>query len=219
MIDFTSHLGHALTFAAIGEHDKARVAVLPLRSFKLIDAVVDLRKHPWAERPRRQQGFGIVMPTSGADLKSETARSLLGVEWYEFPIAPSDRDELVNNHRQITLSDDDPSAPFLRFHITEYVEECGKMSEVLADWLLERIPIAPRRYRIIRFEAGQPVVHFCPPSDVLDFDESSEKNHSRCYWSGAACSRDRMKNWNWPTEGSTVTDPRTHHPDLRPPAW
>jgi hypothetical protein len=215
MIDFTAHLGHALSFAAIGEHDIARIAVMPTRSFEFTDLVVDLRKHPWAERPRRQQGFGIVMPINMPDLKSQAARLRLNVNWYQFPVTSSDHDELKENYRQLTRVDDDPSAAFLRFHITEYVEQRGKMSGTLADWLLERILIAPRRYRIIRFEAGQPVVHFCPPNDIPDFDESVEKDYSRRYWSvGGACSRDRMKGWTWPPEGSTVTDPRTHHADL-----
>ena len=157
------------------------------------------------------------MPIHLADLKSAAARSRLNVNWYEFSVTSSDNEELVENYRGLTRVDDDPSAAFLRFHITEYVEGRGKMSEALADWLLERVPIAPRRYRVIRFEAGQPVVRFRPPSDVPDFDASLEKNLSRRYWSGAACSRDRMRGWTWPPEGSTVTDPRTHHADLRTP--
>jgi hypothetical protein len=216
MIDFTAHVGHALTFAATGKHDIARIAVVPGRFRDSAEAfVVDLRKHEWVERPRRQKGLGVVMPTSMPDLKSEAARSLLNVSWYEFPITSTNREELRENYRQITSVDDDPCAAFLRFHITEYVEENCKMSETLADWLLERIPIAPRLCQVVGFHAGQPVVHFRPPIEVPDFDKSVERDYSRRYWSaGGACSRDRMTNWAWPPEGSTVADPRTYHADL-----
>src|SRR5438128_1291173 len=60
------------------------------------------------------------------------------------PVNESDRDELAGNYDWLTAIDDDPSSGLLRFHLTEYVEGHGNMSPKVADWLLERIPIAPR---------------------------------------------------------------------------
>ena len=40
--------------------------------------------------------------------------------------------------------DNDPSAGFVRHHVTEYVEAHGKFSQQLTDWLLESVPLMPR---------------------------------------------------------------------------
>ena len=221
MIDFTANPVHAFSFAAAGKCDAARVAVLPTRSFDSMAvfdstaAFVDLRTHPWTKRPQRQQAFAIAMPTSMPDLKSEAARSELNVSWYEFPVRSSDREKFLEHHHELLQINNDPSAAFLRFHITEYVEARGKMSHPLADWLLDRIPIAPRCFRIFSFENGQRILHFLPPSHVLGFCEAEEKEHSRTYWSADGVnSFDRMKGWTWPPVGTTATDLRTCHVDL-----
>lgn len=215
IIDFTAHLGHALTFAVMGKSDVGRVVAMPSRSFELAEDIIDLRQHAWAERPRRQQAFGVIMPTHMPDLKSAAARAQLNVSWYEFPVTKSDRDELAENYDQLTTIDDDPSSGFWRFHLTEYVEGHGKMSSAVTDWLLERLPIAPRCFLVREFEGGDAVVRFRARNLLPSFDESSELQHSRRYWSSdyPDSSWDRMRDWQWPRQGSIAADPRTYHPD------
>jgi hypothetical protein len=215
VIDFTTHLGHAVTFAVMGGSDVGRLAVMPSRSFELAETVIDLRNHRWAERPRRQQALGVIMPTQMPDLKSAAARARLNVSWFEFPVTEADRRELGANYARLTAVDDDPSSGFLRFHLTEYAERHGKMPPTIADWLLERIPIAPRRFVVREFENDRAVVRFRARNSLPSFDERSEEQHSRQYWSSAytESSCDRMKGWRWPPRGSLATDPRTYHPD------
>lgn len=218
MIDFTGHAGHAFAFAAAGEAQVGRVAVMSSCLAAAERGLVDLTEHPWAERPRRQAAFGVIAPSS-RDLKSDEARSRLNIRWYEFPVSSRDRAYLKDRYANLVSLSDDPSAGFLRFHITEYVEAKGKFSPALTEWLLKRVPAAPRCYRVKEFEAKDVVVNHCGGRVLpVAFDESTEVGRSRLYWSSAHKERgwDRMKNWSWPGVGSVVADPRTYHPDYYP---
>ena len=216
MVDLTGHLGYAFAFATAGTSSVGRVAVVPSCALSATGSLVDLSDHPWAERPRRQAAFGVMLTTEPQDLKSQAAKSQLNVSWYEFLISDLDRAWLRSKHEELVSLSDDPSAGFLRFHITEYVESRGKLSPELTDWLIERVPIAPRCYRVKAFEGKDVIVNHCWASVLAAFDEVAEAEHSRRYWSSTQheSSWDRMKNWAWPPEGSIVADPRTWHPDL-----
>jgi hypothetical protein len=217
MVDFTGHLGYAFAFAAAGTSGVGRVAVVPTCALSATGRLVDLSNHSWTERPRRQAAYGVITTKELHDLKSEAARSQLNVSWYEFPVSDSDRSCLKGKSEKLVSLADDPSAGFLRFHITEYVEVRGKFSPELTAWLIERVPIAPRCYRVRGFEAKDVVVNHCEAEVLPAFDEAAEAEHSRRYWSSAhhECSRDRMKDWVWPPpQDSIVADPRTYHPSL-----
>src|SRR5450759_3826360 len=60
MVDFTAHLGYAFAFAAAAGSAVGRVAVMPLRGFPSTGGVVNLTDHRRAERPRRQEAFGVI---------------------------------------------------------------------------------------------------------------------------------------------------------------
>lgn len=215
IIDFSSNLEHAATFAATDDAAVGRICVFPTRSYDRTFALVNLTGHAWAERPRRQEAFGLVIaPTGLVDLKAPEARRLLGVQWFEFPISAIDRDFFHNKYGRLVSVVDDPSAGFLRFHITEYVEARGKMSPALTKWLLERIPVVPRVHRVAAFEADQVVVNNLPASSLSrDYSHEVERSRSEKYWSRADpdSSWDRMVNWSWPSVGSIFADPRTFH--------
>lgn len=215
MIDFTARLGCAFAFAAAGSAAVGRVAVMPFRAFPGTQGVVNLTNHQWAERPRRQAAFGVITTAERADLKSEAARVRLGLSWYEFPVSGADHDYLRARYEGLVRWPDDPSAGFARFHITEYVERRGKFSPEVTDWLLDRIPIAPRCYRIMGFEAGEVILSHLGASVLPSYDQFREAAHSRRYWSSAHRETNwaRMRDWTWPQEGSITADPRTYHPD------
>jgi hypothetical protein len=213
MIDFTGDLGVAFAFAAAGTSSIGRIAALPMRLAGSQSLVTDLWSHPWAERPQRQAAFGVIPGLQIADLKSEAAQSRLGIKWYEFPVTAADRQYLVPRHHELVRFADDPSAGFLRFHLTEYVEAYQKLSPALADWLLERIPIAPRCYLVKEFDKSEVVVNYRAAAALPTFDLETEAAWSRRYWSAAYPDKscDRMAAWNWPPVGSVVADPRTYH--------
>jgi hypothetical protein len=213
MVDFTANLNYAFAFAVTGTSSTGRVAVMPRAQQSV--RIVDLMAHPWAERAQRQGAYGVVMTDKLADLKSEAARSRLNIKWHQFPILPSDRGRFEAMYQELLRESDDPSAGFLRLHITEYVEAFGKLSPMLTDWLLERVPIAPYCCRVEAYE-GKEVVVFYRGSDALPrFNKDVEVEHSRRYWSSAFAdsSFERMKGFVWPEPGSIVADPRTYHPE------
>jgi FRG domain len=218
IIDFSSSFEHAATFAATGDETSGRICVFPTRSYNRTFALVNLTGHAWAERPRRQEAFGLVIaPTGVVDLKAPDARRFLGVQWFEFPISVIDRDFFRKKYDRLVSIVDDPSAGFLRFHITEYVEARDKVSPLLTKWLLEQIPVAPRVHRVVAFEADQVVVNNLPASSLdRDFSDDIERSRSEKYWSKAYSdsSWDRMRNWSWPPVGSVFADPRTFHGDI-----
>jgi len=214
IVDFTGHLTHAFAFAAEKASEVARVAVMPRDPFVPPARVVDLTEHEWAERPRRQAAFGLVMPPGLTDLKSDSARSRLSITWYEFPVQPSDSEFFREKYQALIWRSDDPSAGFIRFFITEYVEAHGKLSSALTEWLLRRIPMAPQCYLIRAFDGTEVVVNYRGGETLGLFDETVEADYSRKYWSGEQRSWERMRNWAWPPVGELIADPRTWHPEF-----
>ncbi len=152
--------------------------------------LVDMSRHKWAERAQRQDAFGLVMLNRLDDLKSDAVRESLSLlrispaqrslgrrtwlvpfpfggrpgpvpaSWYEFKISDKDRADLKEEYERLTSISNDPSAGFLRYHITEYVEAYGKFPEIVAEWLLEKIPIAPQCYLVKGFDGSDAIVHY-----------------------------------------------------------
>ncbi|MGA3028081.1 MAG: FRG domain-containing protein [Bryobacteraceae bacterium] len=196
MVDLTGNLAIAFAFAAASRSNVARVAVVPSRALCANGGLVDLSDHPWAERPRRQAAFGVITTRELQDLKSEAVRSQLNVTWYEFQVSESDRTYFQSKFQGLLGKSDDPSAGFLRFHITEYVEARGKFSATLTDWLVERVPIVPRCYLVKAIEGEEVIVNYRGANVLPAFDEKAEAERSRRYWSSAhhESSGDRLKN-------------------------
>jgi hypothetical protein len=214
-IDFTGHLGYAFAFAAEKTSPVGRVAVMPYSSSGVAARVINWTEHGWAERPRRQAAFGLIMAAGLTDLKSEAVRSRLNVKWYQFPVSPSDKDYLGGMYHELVKTSDDSSAGFLRHLITEYVEARGKLSPALTEWLLERVPIAPHCYLVRSFEGNEVIVNYRGSNALEAFNEEAEIKHTRRYWSSESPERswERMRNWVWPPVGQIVADPRTYHPE------
>jgi hypothetical protein len=81
IIDFTYHLNCAVAFASVGIGPVGRICVLPTSSFPRAQGLLNLTEHQWAERPRRQSAFGLIMPRHRSDLKQREVRELLGLKW------------------------------------------------------------------------------------------------------------------------------------------
>jgi hypothetical protein len=216
IVDFTGDGGKAFTFAASGEASIGRIAQLTLPEVTRA-TVVDFSGHPWAQRAQLQAAFGLLIPDGAVDLKSELARSRLGLRWYEFPVSHDEHSYFNEKYRELMPWQDDPSAGFVRFHITEYVEAYGKLSPDLTDWLIERVPPAPYCYLTKSIEGSHVVVNFRSASDLVGYDENIEREYSRRYWSTdypTCLGWDRMKGFCRPPLGQIVCDRRTCHTDL-----
>jgi hypothetical protein len=208
-------LAKAFAFAGGGQGSIGRIAVLPFQPNSPECLITDLSAYPWAVRAQRQAAFSIVPALQYADLKSNVARDRFGIRWYEFPIGEEDRACLTGEYRSLVSTSDDESAGFLRFHLTEYVEAHKKFSPTLADWLIERVPMAPRCYLVRELDGDEVVVNHRAKVTLPApaFDEETEREQSRRYWSAAHPEKswDRMTSWQWPTVGSVAADPRTYH--------
>lgn len=120
---------------------------------------------------------------------------------------------MKEEYERLTSISNDPSAGFLRYHITEYVEAYGKFPAIVAEWLLEKIPIAPQCYLVKGFDGSDAIVHYRGYDALPSFDQDKEREYSRRYWSSdfSDLSGDRIPALKWPGAGGIVADPRTYH--------
>jgi hypothetical protein len=215
IVDFTGDVGLALAFAGHGKYDVGRLAVLPYVPSPS-GPIVELFAHPWAERAQRQAAYGVVMdPHDIYDLKSDAAQNRLKIRWYEFRIQPAEKELCELRVHELLRQTDDPSAGFLRYYITRYVEAFQKLSPTLTEWLLEHVVIAPYCCMVAAHEGKETVVYFRGSEYLPKFDRDVEIGWSRRYWSAAYDddSRRRVEGLVMPPPGQYFVDPRTYHPE------
>lgn len=221
IVDFTGDLGLAFSFAG-GDPDAefGRLAVLPYVPSET-GPILKFFDHPWAERAQRQAAFGVLMdPFKINDLKADSARRSLDIRWYEFAILPQESEYCRKQSKVLLRESNDASAGFVRYFITLYVEEFGKLSSSLTDWLLRHIVIAPYCALVEGIEKGDAVVFFrgsecLQERGLAAFDPALEIERSRRYWSEAYSddSRERLPSFRVPGPGGLFVDPRTYHPE------
>jgi hypothetical protein len=217
MIDCTSNSGTSMKFAIGGSYSEnvGRICVIPVTSYSKGLSVVELGEHAWALRAQRQDGFAVLRlgREQAVDLKSTEARDRWGVLWFEFDIAPADREQTADKYSQLTSIRDDPTAGILRHEIIEYAEKYGKFAPRLAQWLVRRsIPMVPRAYRVLSNSEG--LVEHVAAAQVWECDEEREREQTEKYLSQAYPddSRDRLHEERL-ENGKILVDPRTWHPD------
>jgi hypothetical protein len=211
IVDFTGDLGLAFAFAAHGKYSIGRLAVVPNAP-----CVLELSDHPWAERAQRQAAYGIVMDTRELkDLKANAVRVRLNVKWYEFQISADEKLYSDERVRELLREPNDPSAGFVRYYITRYVEAFGKLSQQLTEWLLRNVVIAPYCCLVKAHEEKEAVVYFRGSDALPMFDKAVETEWSRRYWSAAHDddSTERVRDFVMPSPGTVFADARTYHPE------
>jgi len=88
----------------------------------------------------------------------------------------SEREFYEEPYRELLREPNDPSAGFLRLHITEYVEANGKLSPTLTEWLLQKVPIAPYCYLLDSVEGNEAVVYYRGGEALLAFNSEAERD-------------------------------------------
>jgi hypothetical protein len=175
IVDFTGDLGIAFDFAGNGDSPVGRLGVLPYvpsetgPMFKFFD-------HPQAERAQRQQAFGVLMDPEVNDLKADAVRTRFNMRWYEFAMLPEEREWCQQRTRCLLQEGNDPSAGFVRHHITEYVEEFGELPLSITDWLLKNVVIAPYCALVASHEGSEAVVFFRGAECLPAFDRNRPQN-------------------------------------------
>jgi hypothetical protein len=152
------------------------------------------------------------------DLKADSVRARFNLRWYEFVILPDEREWCQKRARGLLQESNDPSAGFVRYYITRYVEGFGKLSSRLTEWLLKNIVVAPYCALVASHEGEEAVLFFRAAECLLDnglpaFDPALETEWSCRYWSRDCRddSRQRFLDFVVPAPGRMFLDPRTYH--------
>lgn len=158
-IDFTASLDVAAAFGSDGRDEGfgaiAVVAVNDERSTTMagpsgaVDRgpnLISLARHPFGERARVQEAYGLFLMIQDEDLKSLAVARRQGVTWFAFRLAPSDRCS-YRGSRHLTDWSSDKGPAFL----TKFIHSClfaqrggpGKVLDEAACWIAYHIPPVP----------------------------------------------------------------------------
>jgi hypothetical protein len=218
LIDFTANPAVAVEFAVCaGEQGTGRVCIMPTASFTRGLFMSNLIEHKWVRRPQYQSAFAIATSNgTRMDFKADYAHGDLAVRWCEFPITEEDRRIAYPRYAELIDLSQDSTAGILRHHIIEYAERFGKFSSAMARWLVNRVPMVPRGFRVLGFSEGYAHTDHVPPCELGSFDEEYERKQTERYLSEEFPdnSRGRVENWRIPPVGGIVADPRTLHSPL-----
>jgi hypothetical protein len=143
--------------------------------------LVDLRNHPRAERPRRQEAFTLFVPDQPQiDLKSRAARERLGIQWFKCTVTEDDLSRF-GGKESILDAHTDTVAGVLQL----WIDECGKMNDWAAQWLAQHVVAAPFVTRIVgRSADGKIIVELCSAEAAgLEFSDLVERFNNHRYWS------------------------------------
>ena len=169
IVDFTCHLGHALTFAAHKETSVARICILPYEAASRMLQVQNLTGHPRADRPLRQAAFCVITDQCLNDFKSPAVRQCLSLLWVQFPVTARDVAYFRQKYERLMSVVDDPTAGIIRRLIIEYVESRKrKFSPTLTDWLVKCVPMVPW-CQMLRSVEGDEAIAGASPADGARF--------------------------------------------------
>lgn len=203
LIDFTSDLGVAATFASDGPRDgEGYIGVLDLSVAKQQFTVFNLTVLHLAERAIRQAAFGVLplwptgMGVHEQDLKRPEVCQAVGLNWFRFRRNREDL-QLLGRERLREVIDErtDPIAGWPRHVINRYVIEHGELSNTIAEWFADKVPMVPlmashpnRQADVVRGRledlAGHSV-EFVSPTRAGPFCERDERERTRRLWSDA----------------------------------
>jgi FRG domain len=204
LIDFTSDLGVAATFANDGLRDgEGCIGILDFSvAIQQFNTIFNLRDLQLAERAVRQAAFGVhpLWPKAGSvyerDLKRPEVCQALGLRWFRFR---RNREDLLlfgrEKLREVISERNDPIAGWLRHGINCYVIENGKLPNMIAEWFADRVPMVPLIASHPNIQADVASgrlkdlaghsVEFVSPTTAGPFCEQDEHERSWRLWSGA----------------------------------
>jgi hypothetical protein len=191
LLDFTANPEVAGAFASLGDlHPVGLFAVIDVAFAASQSILIDLTQHPFGIRPRRQQAYGF-FHRRFIDLKTDDCVSELGIRWYSFSRAASDKERftsLLAGKAALLDAHRDPLAGYMQLCIDEYVRKSGKFQDGSSVWLSNKVDPAPLATKVIDFYPnGKPqTVEAIPAEDAgIHYDRESEQEANRRRWSVA----------------------------------
>jgi len=183
LLDVTSSLDVAAYFASSGQvRGRGLLCVLPVDVISTNSIIIDLTKHPGAERPRRQSAFAF-FHRKHLDLKSPDCIEELQLKWYSFTLQRSDISQ-YRSQESLLDAHTDKVAGMLQF----LLNNMDKMDDRVAKWLSDRIVPAPFVTKAIDwYGPGQPrTVELVPLYETsIGYEESRERLNNYQNWSVA----------------------------------
>ena len=186
-MDATAELSTAARFACSGAQGSSNgtIAVFDTATLTKSAAVFDLSQHPAAKRAVLQEAYGI-RPSRHCDLKQQESLADLGITWYAFRAAP-EQDERVESAQELLSVLDDATAGVLRLWVDGAIEEHGKVSHPVAEYLADRIAHCPVVGKVTKWRGPtrQPeqMVPVPAHSVGISVDEQKERDESIKLWS------------------------------------
>ncbi len=137
-IDVTSDVSVAASFASsLRAGDEGAICILPTKPLVEREALIDLRQHSLAPRPRLQSAFAVHLPAY-QDLKSPAAVEALQLTWIEFRFTEVDEARFVPDFVLL-----DARADQVAGLVWLLIGDCAKFSDEAAALLSKRIDPAP----------------------------------------------------------------------------
>jgi hypothetical protein len=178
-IDVTSDVSVAASFASslrIG--DEGAICVLPTKQLVERGALIDLRQHPMAPRPRQQSAFAVHLPEY-PDLKAPAAVEALQLNWIEFRFTEVDEARFVPDFALLDARSDQVAGL-----IWLLIGDCAKFSDEAAALLSKRIDSAPL-FAIIGANGTQQLACEDDITPEHPVDDEEFRRHEYQFWSEA----------------------------------
>jgi hypothetical protein len=136
--DVTHDLDVAVSFASdLKVGDVGRLCVLPLDSLEREGQLIDLSRHPFADRPARQKAFAWTGERH-RDLKDPDTVRALRLKWYTFEFTENDAVEFGPDPVLLDAHSDRAAGA-----IELAMNGMGKIHDAAARWIADRLQPAP----------------------------------------------------------------------------
>jgi len=182
-IDFTSDMTVAAFFASKGcIGSKGLICVTPSDILTIyqgqtsLGAIVDLGDAEIGKRAHRQSAYEVLL-NNEKDMKADLYRTL-GARWYEFLLTDKDM-KVLGSRSDLLDTSDDILATQACGVVHEYVIDHGKLSDVAARWLADRIEPLEAVVRPVRLEDGKTGCLLASQSEVEEAGLARPKEEIR----------------------------------------
>jgi FRG domain len=178
-IDVTSDVSVAASFASsLRVGDEGAICTLRTKPLVEREALIDLRQHPMAPRPRQQSAFAVHL-SEYPDLKAPETVEALQLNWMEFRFTELDEARFVPDFGLLDARSDQVAGL-----IWLLIGDCAKFSDEAAALLSKRIDSAP----VFTIVAANGTQELACEDDVMPehpIDDEEFRRHEYQFWSDA----------------------------------
>lgn len=181
--DVSESIDVACSFGSdLGVGEMGTLCAMPTERLAEHMRFVDLRDHPKADRPRRQQAWVITDPDRVyRDLKHPDTVAAIGIHWAQFVMTESDL-EAFSPDPWLSDAHSDPAAGLIELLIDSYEQ----MDDGAAQWIADRLQPAPFVFITVPDPShpGQIAIEWISADGAgIPYEEIDSRTRNRKYWS------------------------------------